>query len=90
MMTRGDHQEAISQLFNRLHREFGNLAPAIIQVMVETVGGCRLTFPDLQDLYRQERNRRIRAEFTGANFEELAFRYRLKKRQIRRVIMLEN
>jgi Mor family transcriptional regulator len=54
--------------------------------MVETVGGLRLTFPDLQDLYRAERNRRIRNEFTGFNYEELAIKYRLKRLQVRRIL----
>ena len=85
-MTRSDNSEVVSQLFDRLGREFGRLAPQIIQVMVECVGGCRLTFPDLQDLYRQERNRRIRAEFTGGNLEELSIKYRLKKRQVRNIV----
>jgi len=85
-VTRHENGEVIRDLFDRLHREFGRLAPQIIQVMVESVGGVRLTFPDLQDIYRAERNRRIRAEFTGANHEELAIKYRLKVRRIRRIL----
>ncbi|WP_305043865.1 Mor transcription activator family protein [Geoalkalibacter sp.] len=85
-MTRGDNAEILAQLYDRLHREFGRLAPVIIQVYAEEVGGLRLTFPDLQTLYRTERNRRIRVEFDGANTEELAIKYRLKKRQVRRIV----
>ncbi len=85
-MTRHEHQEIIAQLFDRLHREFGRMAPQIIQVMVECVGGCRLTFPDLQDLYRAERNKRICHEFNGGNLEELALKYRLKPRQVRYIL----
>lgn len=85
-MTRSDNQQAVDDLFGRLQREFGNMAPLIIKVMVETVGGIRLTFPDLQDLYRSERNRRLRNEFTGFNYEELAIKYRLKCRQVRRIL----
>ncbi len=85
-MTRHEHQEIIAQLFDRLHREFGRMAPQIIQVMVECVGGCRLTFPDLQDIWRQERNRRIRLEFNGANVEELAILYRLTPRMVRYIV----
>lgn len=86
MTARTDNTEAIEQLFARLQREFGNLAPLIIKVMVDSIGGLRITFPDLQDLYRQERNRLIRNEFTGFNHEELAIKYRLKTRQARRII----
>lgn len=85
-MTRHENGEVIRDLFDRLHREFGRLAPQIIQVMVESVGGVRLTFPDLQDIYREERDRRIHAEFTGNNHEELAILYRLRIRQIRRIL----
>jgi Mor family transcriptional regulator len=85
-MTRAGNQDIVAELFGRLQREFGNMAPLIIKVMVETVGGVRMTFPDLQDLYRSERNRRLRNEFTGFNYEELAIKYRLKCRQVRRIL----
>jgi Mor family transcriptional regulator len=85
-MTRAGNQDIVAELFGRLQREFGNMAPMIIKVMVETVGGVRMTFPDLQDLYRSERNRRLRSEFTGFNYEELAIKYRLKCRQVRRIL----
>jgi Mor family transcriptional regulator len=85
-MTRSDHTDVIAQLFERLHNEFGRLAPQIIQVMVEVVGGYRMTFPDFHDLYRAERNRRIRNEFNGGNHAELGIKYRLKPRQIRRIV----
>lgn len=86
MTSRSDNTDAIEELFERLQREFGNLAPLIIQVMIQSIGGLRLTFPDLQDLYRRERNRRIMLEFTGFNHEELAIKYRIKARQVRRIV----
>lgn len=85
-MTKSCNHEAIEQLFDCLQREFGNIAPHIIKTLVNCVGGLRLTFPDLQDIYRVERNKRIRNEFTGFNHEELANKYRLKPRQIRRIV----
>lgn len=85
-MTRAEHSEVVSQLFSRLQGEFGNMAPQIIKVMVEVVGGYRITFPDFQDLYRAERNRRLRNEFNGANYDELAIKYRLRVRQVRRIV----
>ncbi len=54
--------------------------------------GLRVTVPDLHDLFIEERNRRIRAEFTGNNYEELALRFtsrtgtHLSVRQIRYII----
>ena len=85
-MTRSGNHDAVEELFGRLQREFGNMAPLIVTVMAETVGGLRITFPDLQDMYRAERNRRIRNEFTGINYEELSIKYRLKPRQVRRIL----
>jgi len=85
-MTRSDNAEVVEQLFDRLHGEFGRLAPQIIRVITEMVGRTRVTFPGLDDLYRAERNKRIRREFTGSNYEELAIKYRLRVRQVRRVI----
>jgi len=85
-MTRAEHTEVVTELFSRLHGEFGNMAPQIIQVMVEVVGGYRITFPDFQHLYRAERNRRLKIEFTGRNHQELAIKYRLKVKQVRRIV----
>jgi len=85
-MTKNCNHEAIEELFTCLHRKFGELAPVIIETIVDCVGDLRLTFPGLQDIYRMERNKRLRNEFNGANYEELAIRYRLKCRQVRRII----
>ncbi len=88
-MPRRENQEVIADLFDRLHIEFGNLAPKIIEMMVISLGGSRVTFPDFDYLYRQERNRRVRVEFTGSNHEELAIKYRVKPRHVRRILNRE-
>lgn len=85
-MARHEQSDIIRELFDRLHCEFGRQAPAIIQIIVEVAGGIRLTIPDLQALYRRERNRRLRNEFTGWNHEELGFKYRLHPKQVRRIV----
>ena len=89
MTARARHHEAVSELFGRFEIEFGNLAPLIIRVLVECLGGMQVRVPDLDDLWRQERNRRIRNEFTGFNHEELAIKYRIKARQVRRIIKIQ-
>ena len=86
-MSRGENQEVIEELFGQLHAKFGEFAPEIIKTLVEVLGGARLTFPDFDFLYRQERNRRIRNEFTGCNHEELAIRYRVSKKHVRRILL---
>ena len=85
-MIRSVHHEAIEELFTCLQQEFGNLAPLIIKTLVNCVGGTRITFPNLQEMYRVERNRRIRQEFNGINYDELGFKYRLHPRNIRRIV----
>lgn len=86
MSQRGENQEIIEELFSQLHGEFGALAPRIINKMVSVLGGSRITFPDLKYLYRQERDRRIRIEFTGTNHEELAIKYGIKTRWVREIL----
>lgn len=83
-MTRAQHGAV--ELFDGLQQRFGSNAGEIIKAIVEIAGGLQIRVPDLQFLYRQERNRRIRYEFTGFNYEELAIKYRLKCRQVRRIV----
>jgi len=86
MSYRGENQEVIEELFSQLHGEFGSMAPQIINKLVQVLGGTRMTFPDLKYLYRKERDRRIRNEFNGRNYEELALRYGLKTRRVRDIV----
>ncbi len=85
-MPRGENLTTIEDLFSQLHVEFGAMAPKIIKTLIMVLGRTRITFPDFEYLYRAERNRRIKAEFRGANHEDLAIRYGLKVRQIRRIL----
>lgn len=87
-MDRDYNRQAIEEAFRTLYQNYGELAPRIINDLVICFGGLRITFPDLQDLYREERNRKIRNEFTGFNYEELAIKYRLKCRQVRRIVSM--
>ena len=41
----------------------------IQRILIEELGGLRLTIPDIRELAKEERNERIRAAFTGANHE---------------------
>ncbi|TLM60961.1 MAG: hypothetical protein FDZ69_13715 [Deltaproteobacteria bacterium] len=88
-MDRDDNRGLIRQLLLRLHVDFGELAPAIIKIMAEEVGGARLIFPDMKALCRSDRNSRIRADFKGNNHEDLAIKYGIKKRQVRRIVQNE-
>ena len=84
---RSDNREALTQLFHRLRTDFGPASgQAIIRTIIEELGGLRVSIPDLNELYREERDTRIRAAFTGHNYEELALRWSLSIRQIRYII----
>ena len=57
-----------------------------MKIMFAMLGGLRVTIPDLDELYRRDRNRSIRDEFRGNNYEELAIKYRLNTRQVRNIV----
>jgi len=82
-----ENKEVFDQLARRFCLEFGgDAARKIMQIMVEEVGGVRMTFPAGADLFRYQRNEKIRNAFDGSNYEELALRWGLKIRQVRRII----
>lgn len=79
--------ELLGQIVARLHHEYGICQTLqIVRVLAEEIGGVRISFPDIQELNRMERDRRIACEFNGANLDELALRYRLHRRQVRRIV----
>jgi Mor family transcriptional regulator len=93
MTTKSDNREALDGLYHRLCTDFGESSGlAIIRTITEELGGLRVSIPDLQDLEREERDRKIRALFNGNNYYELAQRFtnakgeRLSIRQIRYII----
>lgn len=54
--------------------------------LMEFYGGAYLYIPKTDRLERMERNERIRAEFDGYNFRELARKYDLTEITIRSVV----
>lgn len=93
MTTKSDNREALNGLYHRLCTDFGESSGlAIIRAITEELGGLRVSVPDLQDLQREERDRKIVALFTGNNYKELAERFtnsrgeRLSVRQVRNII----
>ena len=84
---RSDNREALDQLFHRLRADFGHASgQAIIKTIIEELGGLRVSIPDLDDLYREERDNQIRAAFNGHNYEEISLRWNLSIRQVRYII----
>ncbi len=88
---KSENRDALDRLFRRLTADFGIASgQAVIKTIIEELGGLRVTIPDLHDLFREERNRRIITQFNGANHAELAERYGLRVRQIRNIVDGDN
>ncbi len=81
-------------LFRRIYKKFGEVSgDEIVRTIVHECGGLRVSIPDHQDLYRIERDRKIRALFNGANHRELSLMFHdpqsglhLTVRQVRRIL----
>ena len=54
--------------------------------IVAALGGDSLYVPKVESIIRLARNRRINKEFTGFNHKELATKYDLTTRHIRKII----
>jgi len=86
---KSDNHEAFQRWASRIMEEHGqDRGHLILKSLIEECGGCRLRLPDLQDLYREERDRFIRAKFHGdpKQYDEFAVNFNLHVRQVRRII----
>jgi hypothetical protein len=78
--------EALLDLYRCFAERFGQASgEAIMRKFLAELKGCRISFPGWEDLYIEERNRRIQAAFTG-NYTELALRFGLHVRHIWRIV----
>lgn len=50
------------------------------------MGGSTLYLPKIDTLYRGVRDKKIRKEFTGGNYNSLAKKYGLTERRIRKIV----
>lgn len=86
-MMNQDACEALQLCAERMSIEFGReTGPKIMRVVYEQLGGLRMTIPTIEDIERHHRNVKIRNQFTGFNHRELAERWGMSVRQIRRVV----
>jgi len=60
--------------------------PAYSKLIEICGGGPPLYIPRLAELERNQRNRRIQKDFNGRNYHELALKYKLTERSIRRIV----
>jgi len=86
-MPRAENRELLDQLVSRVCKDFGvESGRAIMRTIFEELGGFRITIPTLEDLHREERDSRIKLIFNGGNISELAERFGISKRHVRRIV----
>ena len=79
--------EALTQFALRIRELFGEDQEIIImRTLFEQMGGLRVTIPTIEVLRVEERDRRIRLRFNGANSMELAEIWGVSAKTIRRII----
>jgi hypothetical protein len=61
-------------------------AEAIMRKFLIELKGLRISFPDHDDLYREERNNRIRAMYPASSYKELSIRFDLDIKQVWRIV----
>lgn len=82
----GNHRE-LEELYNRLCLTSEQLTPrAVMKVIIQTLGGSRISIPTLKYIERVERDKKIRSVFHGGNYRELAVRFGLTENSIRRIV----
>ncbi len=80
-------KDALERFAKRLMVVYGApVAGGVQRILIEELGGMRVTIPDLRQLNRSALYDRIRKEFNGANCTELSLRSGLSPRQIRRIV----
>jgi Mor family transcriptional regulator len=83
----GNNRDLVNNLFKRLDREIGETsATSIISMIIDELGGCRITIPTRKQRECEHRNRLIRCKFTGFNCRELGIRFGLSEMQVRRIV----
>jgi len=75
--------EKLPDIYKRIAKEIGIYNTLCFAVKFQ---GLYAYFPKLDDILRSIRDEKIRQEFTGANYKELASKYRLTEVWIREIV----
>jgi len=70
----------------RLVEVFGRQAAEVaVGIFTDELGDMRLTFPSANTLKNLKRDQMIKNSLNGSNYEEIAIRFKLSVRQVRRI-----
>jgi len=87
MDARFSGQNIVFNLFRQINQRFEQpIAQDCIKLIINEMGGLRITIPSWKVLQRQDRDLKIRNLFNGKNIQELALRFDLSETQIRRIV----
>lgn len=89
MKNKTECWEKLEKLFNRFVDEYGEYrAKRIFKTIMRELGADRITI-SFSYYDRKFRDQQIRDSFYGGNYEELAIRFKLTKKQVRRIVHSE-
>lgn len=82
-----ENRELLELYEQRLIEMFGATdAQKVVRLLIEVVGGARITVPTLKQIEVEFRDKRIRERFNGFNHSELSMESGLSIRHIRRIV----
>lgn len=82
-----ENRELLELYEQRLVEIFGaSDAQKVVRLLIEVVGGARITVPTLKQIEIEFRDKRIRERFNGFNHVELAYEAGLSARHVRRIV----
>lgn len=58
----------------------------VYKILIENFGGCQLYIPKWETIYKEVRNKKIRENFNGFNYRELAKKYNLSEKTVRKIV----
>ena len=82
------------ETFRSVAEQFGEeIADGVMLLIASRHGNQQIRIPDLEDIWRETRDRRIQLEFNETNYEELGIKYHgkdgkaLSVTQVRRIVV---
>lgn len=55
-------------------------------VLIANLGGCQIYIPKWETIFKEVRNKKIKEDFNGFNHRELAKKYNLSEKTVRKIV----